>query len=201
VGFENRAGAGGSARGEATLLTYSPQIEADLQHHYRIDLRDLWRPDGGPSRLTHRRLMVLIDHLPGESAFKTAVRDQLTDEQLAELAKRPRDKHGPWSHMALLTAAELDELRMLRRDIVAVLGGKPAGKFEPVPRPGVAAGRRRLGAAQLAHLQRLRAEHDALHGDEPVEASAVQGATVTPMSQEDRDWIAAQIARTRPSSG
>lgn len=51
-------------------------MEGDLQFYYGIDLRDLWRPGGGASRLTYRRLLVLVGRLPQDSAFMSACRDQ-----------------------------------------------------------------------------------------------------------------------------
>ena len=51
--------------GAARLVALYPrEIEADLQRHYRIDYRDRWRDRGGESRLTYRRLLVLLDGLP-----------------------------------------------------------------------------------------------------------------------------------------
>ncbi|HAF73299.1 MAG TPA: hypothetical protein DCL06_11290 [Corynebacterium variabile] len=51
------------------------EIERDLQRFYRIDYRDRWRPGGGTSQLTYRRLLVLLDGLPAESEFRAAVLD------------------------------------------------------------------------------------------------------------------------------
>lgn len=50
-------------------------MEGDLQFYYNIDLRDLWRPGGGASRLTYRRLLVLVGRLPQDSAFMSACKD------------------------------------------------------------------------------------------------------------------------------
>ncbi|MDI1290050.1 MAG: hypothetical protein PSX37_08915 [bacterium] len=46
----------------------------DLQHHYQIDLRDLWRfgPDGR-RLLTARRLGVLLRGLPANSSIRRAL--------------------------------------------------------------------------------------------------------------------------------
>ncbi len=45
-------------------------MEADLARHYSIDWRDRWRLDEhGRPRLTLRRLWVLLQHLPSESAL------------------------------------------------------------------------------------------------------------------------------------
>lgn len=149
----------------AALIDEHPKpLEGDLWFHYRIDLRDLWRPAGGRTGLTWRLLDVLVDRLPGESATKTAVRDDLPDDELAAAAKRPRKGHGPWSHSDLLTADVIDLLKWLIFATYAAQGGKPK-EPEPYPRPGVVRPmHRRIGAAQHAHLQRLRDEHARLHG-------------------------------------
>ncbi|WP_010120132.1 hypothetical protein [Corynebacterium nuruki] len=62
-----------SLQGAARLVGLHPrEIERDLQRHYGIDYRDRWRPNGGPSRLTYRRLLVLLDGLPVGAEFRTA---------------------------------------------------------------------------------------------------------------------------------
>jgi hypothetical protein len=150
----------------ATLNEFCGPIEADLAFR-GIDLRDLWRPGGGASKLTYRRrLGVLLNGLPGHSTYKTAVRDSIPDEELAELAKKPRDKHGVWSHEALRLAALEDQVKLLRRDIVAVLGGKLSGEFEPTPRPGVAPAKKRraLSAEGFAYLMKIRLDHERANG-------------------------------------
>lgn len=149
----------------AAVGDYSRQIEADLAFR-GVDLRDLWRPGGGSSKLTYRRLGVLLDGLPGHSAYKTAVRDSIPDEELAAMAKKPRDKHGPWSHTDLLVVSLVDEVRLLRRDLIAVNGGKLSGEFEPTPRPGVprTSKRRALSAEGHAYLMKIRLEHERAHG-------------------------------------
>ncbi|MGN0095038.1 MAG: hypothetical protein ACI38U_03140 [Corynebacterium sp.] len=52
------------------VAAHPREIEADLQRYYHIDYRDRWRPDSG---LTYRRLLVLLDGLPPESLFRSAV--------------------------------------------------------------------------------------------------------------------------------
>jgi hypothetical protein len=135
-------------------------VEADLQRYCRVDLRDLWRPGGGASRLTYRRLAVLIDHaLPGESATKTAMRDALGDEVLAKLSKVPSEGHGRWSHAELLLARVIDLLG------VVASGMQLKEAPPPYPRPGVAAQKRRaLSPEGHAYLMKIRREHERLHG-------------------------------------
>lgn len=52
-------------------------VEADFQRFYHLDYRDRYRPGGGDSRLTIRRLLTLVDALPPESLFRSAVEDRL----------------------------------------------------------------------------------------------------------------------------
>lgn len=47
-------------------------MEADLQLIHGIDYRDRFRPGGGPSQLTIRRLLVLVKYLPAQSNFYAA---------------------------------------------------------------------------------------------------------------------------------
>ena len=51
---------------EALWITsrYAEEIECDLQRYYGLDYRDLFLRD---TRLTWRRLLVLLRHLPPES--------------------------------------------------------------------------------------------------------------------------------------
>lgn len=108
--------------------------------------------------MTWRRLEVLVDALPGESALKTAIRDAIPDDELAAMAKR-RDAeagHGPWARSDLLLAAIKDSVDWLVYVTAKANGGSPK-EPEPYPRPGVVAKRRKaLTAEGHAYLQRLR---------------------------------------------
>lgn len=123
-------------------------------------MRDLYRPRGGRSRLTWRKLDALIEWLPGESATKTAIRDALGDDKLAELAAQPRDGHGRWTHEALQLAAIQDGVNHLTWLTLRLQ--RPESRItppEPVRRPGVAGKRRHKATPeQRAYLQYLR-EH------------------------------------------
>jgi hypothetical protein len=104
---------------------------------------------------------VLLEHLPGDSAYKTAVRDSLTEEQLAAYATLPRQGHGPWSHEAMVLAAAVDQLQAIAYILIRSRGGE-AKPPEPYPRPGVKARRsRRLTSEGHAYLQRLAANQGA----------------------------------------
>lgn len=92
-----------------------------------MDLRDLWRPGG----LTWRRLGLIIDRLPPESATKTALRDALTPEQLAGIPESRT--HGAWSRAEMLLARIGDNvahLAWMQTD------GKTKPP-EPLARPGI----------------------------------------------------------------
>jgi hypothetical protein len=99
---------------------------------FGIDLGDLFRAG---TRLTWRRLGVLIEHLPPESATKTALRDELDDGTLSRLASAPRRGHGPWSHVELLLAAVHDSIERLIYVQYQRAGAKNVKAPEPMPRP------------------------------------------------------------------
>lgn len=122
------------------LAEHCGPVEADLGFR-GIDLRDLRRPGGGPSRLTWRRLRVFIDALPAESATKTAIRDAMPEEKLLEMAGEPPASHGPWSRTDHLMAQVIDLLKWLIFATYAVQGGHP-NEPDPLPRPGVPTGPR-----------------------------------------------------------
>lgn len=55
------------------IRRHEAEVEADLQRFCNgTDYRDRFRPGGGSSGLTVRRLLVLVEHLPAESAFHAA---------------------------------------------------------------------------------------------------------------------------------
>jgi len=69
--------------GRASLLEllrgHGEAIEADLQHHYGVDLRDIGTP-----ALTWRRLRVLIQHLPADSSLSKAMNGEAAEWGTAE---------------------------------------------------------------------------------------------------------------------
>lgn len=101
-------------------------------------MRDLWRPGGGESRLTWRLLGNLIRHLPPESATKTALRNKMSDAELAQATKTGDPSRGQWSQAEMLLASLTDSVRWLIHITLVANGGKNKTKPpEPIPRPGV----------------------------------------------------------------
>lgn len=132
----------------------------------------MWRPAGGVSRLTWRRLRVLVDGLPPESLTKTAIRDGMS---LQEWASRPDGPQawGPWSHEAHLLAGIRDGIASLTWVTQAQWAKQPGPRPELTPRPGVGEGPlaavaavRKTGKAraEAALIARVR-----LHGAAPTQ--------------------------------
>lgn len=48
-----------------------------MEFYYSRDVRDFFLPGGGASKLTLRKLLILVDRLPPESAFRSAVGDRV----------------------------------------------------------------------------------------------------------------------------
>ncbi|TAK89384.1 MAG: hypothetical protein EPO06_12035 [Burkholderiaceae bacterium] len=110
--------------------------------------------------MTYRLLSGLIDRLPPEGHYKTAVRDSLSDAQLGEAiaANRATPGHGPWSHTDLLIAALIDSVNTLRHAVIAVAGVK-AKEPKPYPRPGVGLAERVVDPRGTAMLAARRQRH------------------------------------------
>lgn len=103
-----------------------------------IDLRDLHRPNGGPSRLTWRRLRTLIEGLPPESATWTAIRNATPVDELADLAEESEPEKAPWSRQEMLTAQLVDAVNNGTYILKLAHSDKGAQVKPPVPvrRPG-----------------------------------------------------------------
>ena len=102
--------------------------------------------------MSWRRFGVVLSHLPSESAYMTALRDA-TD--LEALPPPDLDRHGPWSHEALLLAGIFDRLGTLAW--MQSDGKKPPPP--PYPRPGIASNVRAISPAARAYLEYLQAHH------------------------------------------
>lgn len=102
---------------------------------------------------------MLLDALPGDSSYKTALMNSYGDEALAEMSQLAPEGHGRWSHTDLLLAHLID--------LVGVFAyGK--GVFERAPepyrRPGILPRRRKRNPAITAEIERIAREHADLHG-------------------------------------
>jgi hypothetical protein len=89
--------------------------------------------------MSWRRLRVLIQHLPPESATMTAFRNEMSDEELAEQAEKGEPEKGRWSQMEQLTASLYD--RLGRIEYVLICANTEEKKDQPDPpepmrRPG-----------------------------------------------------------------
>ena len=89
--------------------------------------------------MTPRRLRVLIEHLPPESATRTALRLALPPEQRVAQAGAERDPEaGAWSQDQMLLAQIIDVLRAQHYSFLKANGATGIDAPTPVPRPGVA---------------------------------------------------------------
>ncbi|MEU1778098.1 hypothetical protein ABZ545_01270 [Streptomyces abikoensis] len=89
--------------------------------------------------MSWRRLRILIEHLPPESATMTALRNSLDDDEWAEHAERGEPEAARWSQLEQLTAALIDAVRRVEYVLICVnRDGKspPPDPPEPIPRPG-----------------------------------------------------------------
>lgn len=158
MGRNHRTERGKIASLVALIDEHGEALEADLQWR-GVDLCGLWRGD-----FSWRKLGVLVAALPPESLTKTALREALTPEQLAELPEP--DGHGPWSRTDHLLAALVDRASLLVWQQTQINGGKRTQPPPPLPRPGVepVEGKRRVSAAGIAYLADLRERRRARNG-------------------------------------
>ncbi|WP_257585747.1 MULTISPECIES: hypothetical protein [unclassified Streptomyces] len=89
--------------------------------------------------LSWRRLRVLIQHLPPESATWTALRNATPDEVLAEQADSGEPEKDRWSKVEQLLAAAVDRIARVEYVLVCANTDKKARRPdppEPIRRPG-----------------------------------------------------------------
>lgn len=111
--------------------------------------------------MTWRLLGNLIRHLPPESATKTALRNRMSDAEIARSAKEADPSRGQWSQLEMLLATVSDKLSWLLHVTLVANGGK-SKKPEPTPRPGVKAkGQKRRPALSAAQAE---AVYRRIHG-------------------------------------
>lgn len=161
---------------------YYDEVEADLWTCCnRTDLRDLFRPGGGESKLTWRLVGNLIRHLPPQSATKTAMRNRLSQTQLEAAAKRADPAQGAWSQQEMLLASLLDVLKQILFTQLRGQGVKKAKAPEPTPRPGVRRRRPPRDTRKPDSAEQARAQAEAvwqhLYGDDDGERPTSGGWT------------------------
>lgn len=108
--------------------------------------------------MTPRRLRVLIQNLPPESATMTALRIATPEEELERTSEDADPTQGRWSQLEQLVAAQLDVLRQqLHAFYVANSSGKGVKPQppEPIPRPGVKRARKKLAEPTPAATETL----------------------------------------------
>ncbi|MEV6548012.1 hypothetical protein AB0M57_04790 [Streptomyces sp. NPDC051597] len=87
---------------------------------------------------------MLIEHLPPESHTMTALRNELSDDELAEQAEHGEPEKGRWSQAEQLLAALVDGVRRLEYVTVCANTEKKRDRPEPpepIRRPGAKARR------------------------------------------------------------
>jgi hypothetical protein len=99
-----------------------------------VDLLDVYR-----GALSWRRLRVLLQHLPPESATWTALRNAAPEEELAEQAEQGEPERDRWSKLEHLVATVADRLARVEYVLICANTDKkskrPAAP-EPIRRPG-----------------------------------------------------------------
>lgn len=124
------------------LCDHTAEVEADLQRYYRVDLRDLWT-----GRLTLRRLRVLLDGLPPESAWATAIRrrEDYTPGKADLDAVR-------WGTVHELLAALIDATNSVKWAVFQSQSNRTVKPYDPFPRPGSGPKRKPLSAKNRARI-------------------------------------------------
>ncbi|MFF9309885.1 hypothetical protein ACF1BS_03150 [Streptomyces sp. NPDC014748] len=89
--------------------------------------------------MSWRRLRVLIQQLPPESATWTSIRNAMTPEELAEQAERAEPERDRWSKLEHLMAAVADRVARVEYVLICANTDKKSQRPqppEPVRRPG-----------------------------------------------------------------
>jgi hypothetical protein len=115
----------------------------------------VFRPGGGASRLTWRKLGVRLRNLPPESRFKTALRNATPEGELKRRSEAADPAQGQWSHEEMLLALIVDVLREVRYVLLKANGSKNAKQPEPLPRPGVKSKKRKRQPLSLDQAEFL----------------------------------------------
>jgi hypothetical protein len=89
--------------------------------------------------MSWRRLRVIIQHLPPESHTWTALRNAMTDEELAAQADGGDPEHARWSQLEQLLAVVADRIARVEYVLVCANTDKKSKRPEPpqpIRRPG-----------------------------------------------------------------
>jgi hypothetical protein len=108
----------------------------------------LFRPG---TRLTWRKLLVLLHHLPPESALTTAMRNDTPERDLSRTEYDPAS--GRWSGVETLLAALIDEVRTNTWIYAQAHSEQRVERPTPIRRPGMP--ERREKRMSLVDAQRI----------------------------------------------
>lgn len=89
--------------------------------------------------MTTRRLRVLIQRLPPESATWTALRNEMSPEELADQAEKGEPEKGRWSQLEQLVAVVADRVAAVEHVLICAnteQKSKRPKAPEPIRRPG-----------------------------------------------------------------
>ncbi|WP_141757460.1 hypothetical protein [Corynebacterium sp. HMSC066C02] len=94
-------------------------VEVDFQRFYHLDYRDFYREDGGASRMTLRRMLLLAEHLPSESLFHSVISDRPPVSEVSSVlmdiwSSLNGQKHPRWEQLKRERRAKEREIAMQR---------------------------------------------------------------------------------------
>lgn len=105
------------------------------------------------TKLTWRKLLVLLRHLPPEGALNTAMRNEMTEREIEGSSIDPTK--GRWSAVEMMLATLIDEVRMGTWALIQINSEKRVPRPEPIQRPGMSRISRSAKRMSLEDAQRL----------------------------------------------
>lgn len=123
-------------------------VESDLQRYYHVDVRDVFRPGGGTSELTPRRVLTLLGDLDETSALHAH--------------ERGGRRYRGWTYDRYLRKAQVETERNLLYVTQRANGDKKAKAPQPLPGPDDQAKKVKEGQNAFAAMaaQRLAAARE-----------------------------------------
>lgn len=109
-------------------------------------------------RRTWTWLRTLIEHLPPESHTMTALRNSMSDEELASASERAEPEQARWSQVEQLLALVADRVARLEYVLIAVNTEKRRQRPdppEPIARPGAKPPKKKTAPMTEAAAERL----------------------------------------------